>query len=74
MKQKNPSLNRFQSIALSLMIYIIAGFAAVLIAWLFNGYHPLVMIGAGDLAATVVVFLFSVILNNSSAYDPYWSV
>ena len=32
------------------------------------------MIAAGDLAATIVVFLFSVLMNNSSAYDPYWSV
>ncbi len=74
MKQKNHTLSRFQSIVLSLLIYIIAGITAVLIARLFTGHHPLVMIGAGDLAATVVVFLFSVILNNSSAYDPYWSV
>jgi len=28
----------------------------------------------GDIAATVVVFIFSVIFNNSSVYDPYWSV
>lgn len=27
-----------------------------------------------DLAATFLVFLFSLILNNSSVYDPYWSV
>ena len=27
-----------------------------------------------DLAATVVVFIFSLALDNSSVYDPYWSV
>ncbi len=27
-----------------------------------------------DFAATVVIFLFSLILRNSSMYDPYWSV
>jgi steroid 5-alpha reductase family enzyme len=27
-----------------------------------------------DIAATVVLFIFSMILNNSSVYDPYWSV
>jgi steroid 5-alpha reductase family enzyme len=31
-------------------------------------------IGAADLVATGVVFVFSVLLDNSSAYDPYWSV
>ena len=29
---------------------------------------------AGDVAATIVVWVFSVILKNSSVYDPYWSV
>jgi steroid 5-alpha reductase family enzyme len=28
----------------------------------------------GDATATAVVFLFSVLLDNSSVYDPYWSV
>ena len=29
---------------------------------------------AGDVSATLVVWLFGVILENSSVYDPYWSV
>ena len=29
---------------------------------------------AADVAATVFVFIFSTIFNNSSVYDPYWSV
>ena len=29
---------------------------------------------AADVAATVFVFIFSMIFNNSSVYDPYWSV
>lgn len=36
--------------------------------------HPLYTVAAADLAATVVVFVFSVAFNNSSFYDPYWSV
>ena len=74
MKQEKTSLNRFRSIWLSILIYLVAGLAAILVARLFKQYHPLIMIGIGDLTATVVVFLFSVMLNNSSAYDPYWSV
>ena len=27
-----------------------------------------------DIAATVIIFIFSIIYNNSSIYDPYWSV
>ncbi|MCU0370957.1 MAG: DUF1295 domain-containing protein, partial [Bacteroidales bacterium] len=59
---------------LSLFIYFLAILTAVLVARMFSGFHPLVMIAAGDIAATVLVFLFSALLNNSSAYDPYWSV
>lgn len=38
------------------------------------GLHPLWVVAAADAAATVVVFAFSVALDNSSVYDPYWSV
>ena len=37
-------------------------------------HHPLVIVGAADLAATVAVFAFSVVFDNTSVYDPYWSV
>lgn len=73
MKQQ-ISLSRSASIWLSLFIYVLAILSAILVARLFTGFHPLVMIGAADLAATLVVFLFSVVFNNSSTYDPYWSV
>lgn len=68
------NLSRTASIWLSLLIYVLAILVAVLTGRLFQDQHPLVMIGAGDLAATVLVFIFAMILNNSSAYDPYWSV
>lgn len=68
------SLSRSASIWLSLFIYVLAIFSAILTARIFSHFHPLVMIGAADLTATLVVFIFSLALNNSSAYDPYWSV
>jgi steroid 5-alpha reductase family enzyme len=70
----NSTLSRPASIWLSIFIYILAILSAVLVARQFSGFHPLVMIAAGDLAATILVFLFSVLMNNSSTYDPYWSV
>lgn len=39
-----------------------------------DGHHPLVVVGVADLAATIAVFVFSVIFDNTSVYDPYWSV
>lgn len=82
----NARLDRRQSRLLCLLSYFVAGFAAVTAAWLlkldtdlgadtFLGLSStLWLAAAADLAATVVVFAFSVALDNSSVYDPYWSV
>ena len=35
--------------------------------------HPLWAVAAADAAATLAVFVFSVLCDNSSVYDPYWS-
>jgi len=56
--------------------------ALLLIAWLLSlpeGSHPstsalLVRTLLADVVATVLIFLISVIFDNSSVYDPYWSV
>ena len=38
------------------------------------GWHPVWIALAADVVATLVVFGFSVAFDNSSMYDPYWSV
>jgi steroid 5-alpha reductase family enzyme len=54
--------------------YVLAGAAAVdAVAW-FHALPPILTLGLADLLATVVVFLSSVLVRNSSMYDPYWSV
>ena len=68
------TLSRSASIWLSLFIYLLAILSAILVARMFSQFHPLIMIGVADIFATLVVFIFSMALNNSSAYDPYWSV
>jgi steroid 5-alpha reductase family enzyme len=37
-------------------------------------WHPLVAVTVADLVATVAVFVFSFAYDNTSVYDPYWSV
>lgn len=37
-------------------------------------WHPLLKLAVADVAATVAVFLFSWANDNTSVYDPYWSV
>src|SRR6187401_3625582 len=53
--------------AAALVLALIAGRAM-------SGAHPLVVALVADSAATIAVFAFSMAFDNSSFYDPYWSV
>ena len=69
--------NRLASFGIILLVYIIAAAGGIFFydflanKTLFPFY---LMILFADIFATALVFLFSVFLNNSSVYDPYWSV
>ena len=63
-----------RSLLICLAAYAAAAVAAVAVCRLTAGLSPVWSAGLADLAATVVVFAFSLALNNSSMYDPYWSV
>ena len=54
--------------------YALALAAAVAVALALRGRHPVLVAAAADVAATLVVFAFSAARDNSSLYDPYWSV
>ena len=54
--------------------YIVALVVAVLVVRAVDLGHPLAELALGTLVATVVVFAVSVAADNSSIYDPYWSV
>jgi len=62
------------SILITIIAYTIAVVAAILSPKLIAWSHPLLIIAVADFVATVVVFIFSRVFNNSSMYDPYWSV
>ncbi|MEV4348598.1 DUF1295 domain-containing protein [Actinoplanes sp. NPDC049596] len=55
------------------LTYAVAGIAAWAVAVTVGG-PPLLVTLVADLAATVVVFVASLIVGNASLYDPYWSV
>ena len=59
---------------LVILAYMVAGVVAVVSGILLRNQAPILVVGAADLAATIVIFLFSVMVRNSSMYDPYWSV
>lgn len=54
--------------------YVIAHVVAQAVVQATAGWHPLASVSLADAAATVAVFVFSRSFNNSSVYDPYWSV
>jgi steroid 5-alpha reductase family enzyme len=54
--------------------YLAAALSALMVARALSGLHPIWVAAIADLVATAVVFAFSVLLDNSSVYDPYWSV
>lgn len=56
------------------LAYLAALAAALATALALPGRNPLLVAAAADVAATLVVFAFSVGFDNSSLYDPYWSV
>lgn len=55
-------------------VYAVALGVGFLAAETAGGTGPLAAALLGDLAATGVVFLGAVLLDNTSVYDPYWSV
>ena len=65
---------RRRGFLICLAAYAAAGGVASLVGWLASPLHPLWTAALADLAATVTVFLFSLAFDNSSLYDPYWSV
>ena len=65
--------NRVASFIIIAIIYILAIFVGLITYKLlpFNWWINLLL---ADIAATILTFIFSLILNNSSVYDAYWSV
>lgn len=61
------------------MTLVIVAYAAALLTALAVGAYlpyqdPFIIAVLADVAATGMIFLFSLAFNNSSFYDPYWSV
>jgi len=56
--------------------YALAGGGALTVLQSLNGrgFHPLVQILVADAIATCLVFGVSMMVDNSSIYDPYWSI
>lgn len=71
MNRFSPS--KIRSLYFVVLVYLLALFIAVISIYLLP-FSILIDTLIADLAATLVVFIFSRIYTNSSIYDPYWSV
>lgn len=64
---------RLRSFMIIAAIYLFAGIAGILLYRQLS-YAWWIRLLCADVAATVIVFAFSVAFRNASVYDPYWSV
>lgn len=72
--RKLAGLSRPSAFAVVTACYLAGGVAALVTALLLRHHHPITVAFVADLVATVVIFALSMVLANSSLYDPYWSV
>ncbi len=70
---KTLKQNRAASFVAVTLVYILATVVGILVyrKLPFDWWLSLLI---ADVAATVVTFIFSIVFNNASVYDPYWSV
>jgi len=64
------------SIALITAIYILATIAGVILFFKLDDVlnSPILLLFCADVLATIIVWLFGLLYENVSVYDPYWSV
>lgn len=65
---------RAVSFLITALIYVVAIIAAIIVFYYLKSLHLIISTLVADIVATLVVWLFGIILKNSSVYDPYWSV
>lgn len=66
--------NKLISSIIILLIYLLAFGLGMVLYYYLPISNLLLKLFVVDLVATLIVWLFGVIFNNSSVYDPYWSV
>jgi steroid 5-alpha reductase family enzyme len=74
MQEFDSTNKKVKAFFICIISYALAFIISIITGAIFNFLHPLMMILFADLAATIVIFIISTILKNTSLYDPYWSV
>ena len=73
-KSLSSRQNLNKAFSLCVLAYTLALFAAVLLGYVLRELHPVITIFIADIGATLVIYTFSRIFQNTSFYDPYWSL
>jgi steroid 5-alpha reductase family enzyme len=63
-----------RDLSIVLVLYIVSFGLGVLVFELFDTLTPVIRLLLADLAAMLFIYVVSIILDNASLYDPYWSV
>jgi steroid 5-alpha reductase family enzyme len=73
-KSKVVSSSLIKAFYLCLLAYVLALAAAMMVVHGLNYRNPILIVFWADIAATLVIYIFSRLFKNSSFYDPYWSL
>lgn len=65
---------KYQSMIVLGILYLVSILIGVLVFLNLDSLSLILRLLIADLAATLVVWIFSLVIKNASAYDPYWSV
>jgi steroid 5-alpha reductase family enzyme len=75
MSEPSPQSRPWKGFAIVTLAYLVGlVVAAAVVKAAPTDWHPLLAFAVADVAATVAVFVFSFANDNTSVYDPYWSV
>lgn len=66
--------NKLLSVLLIVFIYVLALVGGIFVYKYFVDLDFWLKLLIADIASTIIVFIFSILLKNASVYDPYWSV
>ena len=67
--------SRSASLAVIIFVYVLAAFGGIVSYTFFHKNFSIEQsLLFADIFATAIVFAFSLIFDNASVYDPYWSV
>ena len=74
MSRVGREISKKSSVLIQVIAYAVAFGVGLAVLQGIDESHPLLKMLWADIAATLVIFAFSLVMNNSSMYDPFWSL